>query len=69
MPDETIKEKAEASVEAVLDEGQSVTQGDMSVSRANLRDAHAILTMEDDRTARRTGRRPLFRNIDISGVR
>jgi hypothetical protein len=68
MATETTSDKAEASVNAVLDGGQSVTQGDMSVSKAALRDAHAILKDEQDRTAQRSGRRPLFRGINLSGV-
>ena len=65
---ENIKTKAEASIESILDGGQSITQGDMQVSRASLRDAHAIVKEEEDRLARTSGRRPLFRGINISGI-
>ena len=65
---ENIKTKAEASIESILEGGQSITQGDMQVSRASLRDAHAIVKDEEDRLARTSGRRPLFRGINISGI-
>ena len=67
MADE-IKDLAQASVEATLSGGQSVSQGDMSVSQANLRDAHEILKEEENKEASRNGRRPLFRNVNMSGV-
>jgi hypothetical protein len=66
---EDIRTKAAQSVEATLEGGQSVSQGDMQVSKASLKDAHAIMVHEDVRTAGRTGRRPLFRGINMSGVR
>ena len=68
MPDDPTVEAARASVESTLAEGQSLTQGDMSVAKAPLRDAHAILVEEEARAGRRSGRRPLFRGINISGV-
>lgn len=65
---ETIKDAAKESVDKTLESGQTVTQGDMSVTRANLATAHKILKDEDDRKARRSGRRPLFRSFNLSGV-
>ncbi len=68
MTEKDIRTKAQESVEATLEGGQSVSQGDMSVSKASLKSAHDIMVEEDDRAARRSGRRPLFRGINISGV-
>lgn len=65
---DTIKDLAEASVQATLEGGQSISQGDMSVSQARLRDAHEILKEEENKEAVRNGRRPLFRNVDMSRV-
>jgi len=67
MPD--IKDIAQGSVEDTLANGQSVSVENMSKSNASLREAHAIMVHEDDRAARKTGRRPLFRGINLSGVR
>jgi len=52
----------------VLDVGQTMSDGTMSASLANLRDAHAVLTDEQNKTARKSGRRPLFRALNLSGV-
>ena len=68
MADETIKEIAEQSVKDTLEAGQSIQQGDMNTSRASLKDAHAVAIDEEGRSARKTGRRPLFRNLNISGM-
>jgi hypothetical protein len=68
MTDESVRDAAEVAVEKILEQGQSISQGDMQVSRASLRDAHAIMRDEDDRTAQKSGRRPLFRNLNISTV-
>jgi hypothetical protein len=68
MSNEDIASKAKESVEQTLQSGERVQQGDMSVSRVPLRDAHSILEREDDRQARRKGRRPLFRGLNLSGV-
>ena len=67
--DKTIQEQAQESVESTLASGQSVSVDGMSVSKASLKDAHSIMVHEDDRQARRSGRRPLFRGLNISGVR
>ena len=63
-----IETAAAAAVESVLTGGQSVTQGDMSVSKASLRDAHAVLMHEEQRQSRKTGRRPLFRGMNLGGI-
>ena len=68
MPETTVKEQAEQAVKDVLSGAQSSTMGDMSASQASLKVAHNISVFEDDRTARRTGRRPLFRGINLAGV-
>jgi len=65
---DTIQDKAESAVNKVLDVGQTMSDGTMSASLANLRDAHAVLTDEQNRAARKRGRRPLFRGINLSGV-
>jgi hypothetical protein len=66
---DSIRTKAKESIESTLEGGQSISQGDMSVSKASLRDAHAVLVEEDTRRAARSGRRPMFRGINMSGVR
>jgi hypothetical protein len=68
MAEETIAEIAAEAVEATLGEGQSVAMDGMSKTRANLRDAYEVMTAEASRTAARTGRRPLFRSINLSVV-
>ncbi len=68
MSEKSLQELAEESVESTLSAGQSISQGDMSVSKANLAQAHEIMTQEEDRAARKSGRRPFLRNIDISRV-
>jgi hypothetical protein len=68
MSESTICTAAKASVAATLSQGQSSTIADVSVSNANLADAQAIIAEEENRTARKSGRRPLFRSINISEV-
>ena len=68
MDNEQIKAAAEAAAEQILKGGQSVSQGDMSVSQAPLSVVKAILDHEEDKAARKTGLRPLFRNINLGGV-
>lgn len=68
MSDSTICTAAKASVAATLAQGQSSTIGDMSITNANLRDAQSIIAEEENKTARKSGRRPLFRSLDLSGV-
>jgi hypothetical protein len=68
MGEKTIQEQAADAVEDVLDSGESVTAGAISVRKASLKDAYAVMTAEDDRQSRRNGRRPLFRGINLSGV-
>lgn len=67
MADE-IKNKAEENIEAVLDGGQSITQGDMQVSKGSLKDSYMILRDEEARSAQRGGRRPLLRNINLGNM-
>jgi hypothetical protein len=68
MAETTIAEKAQASVETTLSGGQSATVDGMSQTQASLRDAHAIMVSEEQRLAGKSGRRPLFRGINLSGV-
>ena len=68
MSEESIKDQAEDSIGETLSSGQSVSQGDMSVNRAPLRDALNILREEENRAARKKGRRPLFRGINMGGI-
>ena len=68
MSEESIKDQAEDSIGETLSSGQSVSQGDMSVNRAPLRDALNILREEENRAARKKGRRPLFRGINLGGI-
>jgi hypothetical protein len=51
--------------------GVSLFLGEAEGSRFDrvLRDAHAVLVEEDTRRAARSGRRPMFRGINMSGVR
>jgi hypothetical protein len=64
MPDDTAT-KAEASLQSALDSGQSISEGNLSVQKTPARDAYDILRMESDRAAQKTGRRPLFRGINM----
>jgi hypothetical protein len=66
--EKTIEQSASEGIADILAFGQSVSQSDMQVSRASLRDSYSILTHEANRQARRAGRRPLFRSLNISGV-
>lgn len=68
MSDTTLKTKAQTAIERTLDGGQSITQGDMQVSQASLASAHAVLVHEEQRLAKKSGRRPLFRGINLSGM-
>lgn len=68
MDSEQIKAAAEAAAEQILKGGQSVSQGDMSVAQAPLSAIKAIIDHEEDKAARNTGLRPLFRNINLGGV-
>jgi hypothetical protein len=68
MANEQIKEKAQQSIEESLAGGQSVTQGDMQVSRVSVRDAFEISNSSEDIAARKAGRRPLFRSFNLSGI-
>jgi len=68
MADETISDKAKTAVEKTLDSGQSFTLGDMSVSQPAVAASHDVYKDELDRAARKSGRRPLFRGINLSGV-
>ena len=68
MDNKQIKAAAEAAAEQILKGGQSVSQGDMSVAQAPLPAIKAIIDHEEDKAARKTGLRPLFRNINIGGV-
>lgn len=68
MSDKSIQDHAEDSIGETLSSGQSVSQGDMSVNRAPLRDALNILREEENRAARKKGRRPLFRGINMGGI-
>jgi hypothetical protein len=68
MAEKTIAEIAAEAVEGTLEKGQSVATDGMSKTRANLRDAYAVMTAEADRAAARTGRRPLLRGINLSVV-
>lgn len=68
MDNEQIKTAAEAAVESILSGGQQVSQGDMSVSQAPLSAVKSLLDHEEDKAARKAGLRPLFRNINLSGV-
>lgn len=63
-----IRTKAAESIESTLEGGESVSQGEMSVRKASIRDAHAVMVYEEERSSRRSGRRPLFRGINLSGV-
>lgn len=65
---DTIRDKANTAIESTLDSGQSIAQGDMQVSKANLRDAYQVLKDQEDRNAQKAGRRPLFRNINMNGM-
>lgn len=69
MSEDTVRDKAKASVEAVLEGGQSVQQGDLQVSKASLAAAHDIQVQEESREAQRSGRRPLFRNFNLSEMK
>ena len=68
MPDETTADKAKASVDATLEQGVSITEGNLSVSRVNPRDAYAIAESEEKKEIERAGRRPLFRGINMAGM-
>ena len=68
MGEKTVQQQAADAIKDVLDSGESVTAGAISVRKASLKDAYAVMTAEDNRLARRAGRRPLFRAVDMSGV-
>lgn len=68
MTTEAIRQKAEQSVEQSLESGQSVTQGDMQVSRVSVKDAFNISLHAESVKAAKDGRRPLFRSFDLSQV-
>jgi hypothetical protein len=68
MSDQTIREAADSAASDILENGQYVMQGDMQVTRASLRDVHGVLTHEDNRAARKAGRRPLMRAVNLSAV-
>jgi hypothetical protein len=68
MPESDLETKAKDAIESILEGGQSVTQGDLQVSKASLAATHAILVHEEQRQASKSGRRPLFRGINISGI-
>jgi hypothetical protein len=68
MPDDTTADKAQASLDAALSQGVSISEGNLSVTRASVRDALAVLDREEDKTATRAGRRPLFRGFNLSGM-
>lgn len=68
MPDQTTAEKAKASLDASLDQGASISEGNLSVSRVNARDAYEIAKASKDEAAQKKGRRPLFRGINMGGM-
>lgn len=68
MSDSTICTAAKTSVAATLAQGQSSSIGEVSLTNANLADAQAIIESEENRTARKSGRRPLFRSLNLSEV-
>ena len=63
-----VEELADQAIEQVLNSGQSVSIDGMAVSKANLRDAVYIRDKERQQAAIRSGARPLFRGINLSGV-
>jgi hypothetical protein len=65
---ETTQEKAAAAVDSALAEGQSASQGDISHSKTPASSAYSILQQERERAAAVSGRRPLFRGINLSGM-
>jgi len=65
---ETIEKKAKESINEAFESGQSVSVEGMSRSAVSVKDAHQILVHEESRTAAKTGRRPLFRGINLGGA-
>lgn len=61
-----IRDTAKDSVESTLTSGQAITQGDMSVAKPNLAQSYDVMRQEENRKAATSGRRPLFRNFNIS---
>lgn len=57
---------AVTAVEDILANGQSSTIGDISVSKTAVSAAYDILKQERDESARKDGRRPLFRGFNLS---
>lgn len=60
---------AQDAMTDALANGQSANIGDgVNVQKVPAREAYDILQQERDRQARLTGRRPLFRGINLSGM-
>lgn len=67
-PKKSVEELADQAIEQVLGSGQSVSIDGVTVSKASLRDAIYVRNQERQEAARRSGMRPLFRGINMSGV-
>lgn len=65
-PVSTTATVASAAVDSALSKGQSSSIGDISHSKTPASSAYSILEKERDRAAQVSGRRPLFRGINLS---
>lgn len=68
MSETTTKEKAEAALDSALESGVAISEGNLSVTRAGVNDAIRAIDHEEKKAAERTGRRPLFRGINLGGM-
>ena len=59
---------AATAVADVLANGQSQTIGEISITKAQASAAYDILQKEREDSARKAGRRPLFRGFNLSTI-
>jgi hypothetical protein len=53
---------------AALTGGQEKSIGDVSIRRVDAMDAYEIMERERSHAARRSGKRPLFRGVNLGGL-
>jgi hypothetical protein len=59
---------AEDSLRGTLERGQEKSIGDVSIQRADAKDAYDIMQAERSHAARRSGKRPMFIGIDLGSL-
>jgi hypothetical protein len=59
---------AEAALAAALIGGQEKSIGDVLIRRVDAMDAYEIMERERSHAARRSGKRPLFRGVNLGNL-